>query len=95
MNTTNESRGRMAVGDLRSALPKLAVLLALLAGLMAWSGIRQWRDAGLLEETERARDAAVDAVLASHTARPGRRDPRTNVGYCSRSAVIFTSMNFL
>ncbi len=76
MNTTNESRGRMAVGDLRSALPKLAVLLALLAGLMAWSGIRQWRDAGLLEETERARDAAVDAVLASHTAQVRQLEQR-------------------
>ena len=76
MNTTNESRGRMAVGDLRSALPKLAVLLALLAGLMAWSGVRQWRDAGLLEETERARDAAVDAVLASHTAQVRQLEQR-------------------
>ena len=44
MDTTNGTRARMPVGDLRSALPKLAVLLALLAALMAWSGIRQWRD---------------------------------------------------
>lgn len=68
MDTTNESRMRIPVGDLRSALPKLAVLLALLAALMAWSGIRQWREAGLLEETERARDGAVQAVQASHAA---------------------------
>ncbi|MBD9480255.1 phosphomannomutase/phosphoglucomutase [Pseudoxanthomonas sp. PXM02] len=76
MDTTNESRARMAVGDLRSALPKLAVLLALLAGLMAWSGIRQWRDAGLLEQTEQARDNAVDAVLASHAAQVKQLEQR-------------------
>ena len=68
MNTTNENRVRIPVGDLRSALPKLAVLLALLAVLLAWSGVRQWRDAGLLEDTERARDRAVEVVQASHAA---------------------------
>lgn len=68
MDTTKESRLRIPVGDLRSALPKLAVLLALLAALLAWSGIRQWRAAGLLEETERARTQAVEAVLSSHAA---------------------------
>ena len=44
------------------------MLFALLAVLMAWSGIRQWRDAGLLEDVERARDQAVQAVEASHAA---------------------------
>jgi len=68
MNTTNESRKRIPVGDLRGALPKLAVLLALLAALLAWSGIRQWRDARLLEDVERARDRAVEAVQSSHAA---------------------------
>ena len=66
MDTTSENRMRMPVGDLRGALPKLAVLLALLAALMAWSGVRQWRDAGLLEEVERARDQAVQVVQAGH-----------------------------
>ena len=65
MNTPNESRRRIPVGDLRGALPKLAVLLALLAALLAWSGVRQWRDAGLLSEAERAREDAVAAVQAS------------------------------
>ncbi|WP_296281072.1 phosphomannomutase/phosphoglucomutase [Pseudoxanthomonas sp.] len=68
MNTTTESRKRIPVGDLRGALPKLAVLLALLAALLAWSGIRQWRDARLLEDVEHARDRAVEAVQASHAA---------------------------
>ena len=76
MDTTNGTRARMPVGDLRSALPKLAVLLALLAALMAWSGIRQWRDAGLLEDTERARDQAVEAVLASHAAQVKQLEQR-------------------
>ena len=37
MNTTNDKRLRMPVGDTRRALPLLAVLLLLLAGLLAWS----------------------------------------------------------
>ncbi|MBD9434702.1 phosphomannomutase/phosphoglucomutase [Pseudoxanthomonas sp. PXM03] len=68
MNTTNESRKRIPVGDLRGALPKLAVLLALLAALLAWSGVRQWREARLLEQVGQARDRAVEAVQASHAA---------------------------
>ena len=68
MNTTNESRKRIPVGDLRGALPKLAVLLALLAALLAWSGVRQWREARLLEDVGQARDRAVEAVQASHAA---------------------------
>ncbi|MEL1263140.1 phosphomannomutase/phosphoglucomutase [Pseudoxanthomonas putridarboris] len=68
MNTTNESRTRIPVGDLRRALPLATVLLALLAGLMAWSGVRQWRDARLGEDVERARDAAAAAVLSTYDA---------------------------
>jgi len=68
MNTTNEGRKRIPVGDLRGALPKLAVLLALLAALLAWSGVRQWREARLLEQVGQARDRAVEAVQASHAA---------------------------
>lgn len=76
MNTTSENRMRIPVGDLRGALPKLAVLLGLLAGLLAWSGIRQWRDAGLLEDVERARDQAVQAVQASHAAQVRQLEQR-------------------
>ena len=68
MNTTNESRTRIPVGDLQRALPLLAVLLFLLAGLLAWSGVRQWRDAALLDDMQRARDAAVAAVEGAHAA---------------------------
>ena len=76
MNTTSENRMRIPVGDLRGALPKLAVLLGLLAGLLAWSGVRQWRDAGLLEDVERARDQAVQAVQASHAAQVRQLEQR-------------------
>jgi phosphomannomutase/phosphoglucomutase len=68
MNTTNESRARIPVGDLRRALPLASVLLVLVAGLLAWSGVRQWRDARLAEDVERARDSAATAVQAAYTA---------------------------
>ncbi|MBL8255214.1 MAG: phosphomannomutase/phosphoglucomutase [Pseudoxanthomonas mexicana] len=67
---------RIPVGDLRSALPKLAVLLALLAVLLAWSGVRQWRDAGQLEGIERARDQAVELVQARHAAQVKQLEQR-------------------
>ena len=66
MNATNERRARMPVGDLQRALPMLALLLILLAGLLGWSGLRQWREARLLGDMERARDAAVSAVQRAH-----------------------------
>ena len=47
--------------ELRRALPMLAVLFALLALWLGWSGVRQWQDARLAEGLTRARDA----VLAS------------------------------
>ncbi len=68
MSTTNESRTRIPVGDLQRALPLLALLLVLLAGLLGWSGVRQWRDAALLTDMQRARDAAVAAVQTAHAA---------------------------
>ena len=68
MNTTNDKRLRMPVGDTRRALPLLAVLLLLLAGLLAWSGVRQWRDAALLDDMQRARDAAASAVESAYRA---------------------------
>ncbi|MDR7068351.1 phosphomannomutase/phosphoglucomutase [Pseudoxanthomonas japonensis] len=76
MDTTSENRMRIPVGDLRSALPKLAVLLALLAVLLAWSGVRQWRDAGQLEGIERARDQAVELVQARHAAQVKQLEQR-------------------
>ncbi len=66
METTNKSRARMPVGDLQRALPLLAVLLVLLAGLLGWSGVRQWRDARLLTDMEHARDAAATAVQSAY-----------------------------
>ena len=66
METTNERRARMPVGDLQRALPMLALLLVLLAGLLGWSGVRQWREARLLTDMERARDAAVSAVQRAY-----------------------------
>ena len=72
MNTTNDKRLRMPVGDTRRALPLLAVLLLLLAGLLAWSGVRQWRDAALLDDMQRARDAAASAVESAYRAQTGQ-----------------------
>ncbi|HEY1035969.1 MAG TPA: phosphomannomutase/phosphoglucomutase [Pseudoxanthomonas sp.] len=66
MNATNERRARMPVGDLQRALPILALLLVLLAGLLGWSGLRQWREANLLTDMERARDGAVSAVQRAY-----------------------------
>ena len=72
MNTTNDKRPRMPVGDTRRALPLLAVVLLLLAGLLAWSGVRQWRDAALLDDMQRARDAAASAVESAYRAQTGQ-----------------------
>lgn len=66
MNKSN--RLPLPLGDLRAALPLLAVLLLLLAGWLGWAGVQQWRDAKLAEQVERARDGAVASVEAAFVA---------------------------
>ncbi|WP_454828363.1 phosphomannomutase/phosphoglucomutase [Pseudoxanthomonas wuyuanensis] len=66
MNKSN--RLQLPLGDLRRALPLLAVLLVLLAGWLGWSGVQQWRDATLTDGVERARDQAVISVEAAFAA---------------------------
>ncbi len=63
---SGEGGRRLPAGDLGRALPWLAVLCALLAIWVGWSGVRQWRDAGRLQALQSARDAAVGAVEAAY-----------------------------
>ena len=54
--------------ELRRALPLLAGLFALLALWLGWSGVQQWRDARLAEDTQQARDlvlSSAEQALAS------------------------------
>lgn len=48
--------------ELRRALPLLAVLFALLALWLGWSGVQQWRDAQLADDTQSARDAVLTSA---------------------------------
>lgn len=61
MAEKKSGKSHSPASDLRRALPMLAVLFALLAIWLGWSGIRQWQDARLAEGLTQARDA----VLAS------------------------------
>ena len=61
MAEKKSGKSHTPASDLRRALPMLAVLFALLAIWLGWSGVRQWQDARLAEGLTQARDA----VLAS------------------------------
>ena len=61
MAENKSGRSQSPASDLRRALPMLAVLFALLAIWLGWSGVRQWQDARLAEGLTQARDS----VLAS------------------------------
>ena len=61
MAENKSGKSQSPASDLRRALPMLAVLFALLAIWLGWSGVRQWQDARLAEDLTEARDA----VLAS------------------------------
>ncbi|MGH8060539.1 MAG: phosphomannomutase/phosphoglucomutase [Pseudoxanthomonas sp.] len=61
MAENKSGKSQSPASDLRRALPMLAVLFALLALWLGWSGVRQWQDARLAEGLTQARDS----VLAS------------------------------
>ncbi|MEO8366338.1 MAG: phosphomannomutase/phosphoglucomutase [Pseudoxanthomonas sp.] len=61
MAENKPGRSQSSASDLRRALPMLAVLFALLAIWLGWSGVRQWQDARLEAGLTQARDS----VLAS------------------------------
>ncbi len=56
------SKPAPAATDLRRVLPLLAVMFAVLAAWLGWSGVQQWRDARLAEDLQQSRDAAVAAT---------------------------------
>ena len=70
MADNKSSKSQLPPADLRRALPLLAVLFALLALWLGWSGVQQWRDLQLADNLQQARDAArsnSQAALAKHT----------------------------
>ena len=50
MAEKKSGKSHSPASDLRRALPMLAVLFALLAIWLGWSGVRQWQDARLADE---------------------------------------------
>ena len=48
--------------ELRRVLPLLAVLFALLAVWLGWSGVQQWREGRLDEQLRQARDITLDSA---------------------------------
>ncbi len=60
MSQRNQNgRSRTSLGR---STPLLAVLLLLLAGWFGWSGVAQWRQAGIAAQVEGARDRVVDGL---------------------------------
>ena len=54
--------------ELRRVLPLLAVLFALLAIWLGWSGVQQWREGRLDQQLRQARDATLDSALQALSA---------------------------
>jgi phosphomannomutase/phosphoglucomutase len=70
MADKNSNKPQLPMADLRRVLPLLAVLFALLALWVGWSGVQQWRDAQLADSLQQARDAALGGAqeaFATHT----------------------------
>ncbi len=66
-----ESGGsRVVLGEMRKALPLVALLCAVLALWLGYKGVQQWRDVQLADSLQRARDgvlASSQAALQRHT----------------------------
>ncbi len=56
------NRGGLALAQLRKAAPLLAVLVLLVAGVLGWNGVRQWRDGDIRSQVEQARDQVVSVA---------------------------------
>ena len=62
----NESGGsRVSLGELRRALPLLAVLCALLALWIGFKGVQQWREVQLSDSLHQARDGALASAQSA------------------------------
>ncbi|WP_368563157.1 phosphomannomutase/phosphoglucomutase [Pseudoxanthomonas sp. UTMC 1351] len=68
MIKTSESQSPPRAPQHGRVLALLAVLLVVLAVWLGWMGVRQWRDAQLAEDLQRARDNAVTTLTSTHAA---------------------------
>ncbi len=66
----------MPATDLRRVLPLLALLFALLAAWLGWSGVQQWRDSRLSDQLQQARDAVTDSTTRVLAAQAQQLDNR-------------------
>jgi phosphomannomutase/phosphoglucomutase len=62
MAEKKSAASHLPMAELRRALPLLAVLFALLALWLGWSGVQQWREGRLETGLQQARDASLAAT---------------------------------
>ncbi|MCD7098409.1 phosphomannomutase/phosphoglucomutase [Stenotrophomonas sp. MMGLT7] len=68
--------GELTLARLRRTAPLLAVLLLLVAGVLGWNGMRQWRDGDVRARVEQVRDQVVAATTQALAAQRRQLDTR-------------------